>query len=180
MAVRWFVAGFSCWALAALHIFLLVPYFERIPSDYAQEARYSATTRFRESAETHWSDSTLIARRVDQLLVSSATHAIIQRDLHWTNAAGQVKLETSAIFGVDRYTRENLPSYGDAIRSGPFLFPLHTEPRTYRYWDTQFIGHCIAQYLRTDDAFRRHFDLRQHRGCRSYREFDHDIWIPRK
>lgn len=150
MATRCLIAGLACWILAAVHYFLLVPQLERIPEDYFSEASYNATSRHREGPAAAWRDSTLVSRRVDQLLARSASHAIIQGNLHWTNAAGETEFETSAIFGVDRYTRENLPGFGDAVRNGLFLFPLHTQPITYRYWDTQFIGQRTATYHRTD------------------------------
>lgn len=146
MEVRFISMGLVCCFLAAFQYFYLTPRLIRIPSDYVSESSYNATTRFRESASAPWTDSTLVARRVDQMLVSSARHGILQGDLHWTNAAGQVQFETTAMFGIDRYTRENLPGYGDAVRTGPFLFPLHTEAKNYRYWDTQFIGHCDATF----------------------------------
>ena len=150
MGTRCLVAAIACWMLAALHYFLFVPQLERIPDDYHNEASYNATSRSREGAAAEWRDSTLVARRVEQLLARSASHAIIQGDLHWTNTAGSVEYETSAIFGVDRYTRENLPGFGDTVRTGQFLFPLHTEATSYRYWDPQFIGQCVATYQKTD------------------------------
>jgi hypothetical protein len=146
MGVRFISAGLACCFLAAFQHFYLTPQFTRVPSDYVNETSYNATTRTRESATAPWTESSLVARRVDQMLVSSAHHGILQGDLHWTNAAGQVEFETTAMFGIDRHTRENLPGYGDAVRTGPFLFPLHTEAKNYRYWDTQFIGHCDAVF----------------------------------
>lgn len=150
MANRGLLAGLACWTLATLHYFFFVPQLERIPEDYFDEASFSATSRHRESAAAAWQESTLVTRRVDQLLARSASHAIIQGDLHWSNAAGETEFETSAIFGVDRYTRENLPGYGDTVRTGLFLFPLHTQAITYRYWDTQFMGQRTATYQRTE------------------------------
>ena len=146
MDIRFTSVSLACFLLAAFQYWYVTPRFERIPADYASEASYNATTRARASATAPWSASTLVARRVDQMLVSSAAHGILQGDLHWTNDAGQVEYETSAMFGIDRYTRQNLPGYGDAVRSGPFLFPLHTEAKSYRYWDTQFIGQCDAVF----------------------------------
>jgi hypothetical protein len=146
MEVRLISAGVACFLLAAFQYFYLTPRLERIPSDYLSETSYNATTRFRESATAPWNVSSLVGRRVDQMLVTSARHGILQGDLHWTNAAGQVEFESSAVFGIDRNTRHNLPGYGDVVRSGPFLFPLHTEEKNYRYWDTQYIGHCDAVF----------------------------------
>lgn len=150
MDVRFLSAGLACCLLAAFQYFYITPRLERIAADYTSETSYNATARARDSATAPWTESTLVARRVDQMLVSSATHGILQGDLHWTNPAGQVQFETSAVFGVDRYTRENLPGYGDTVRSGPYLFPLHTEAKTYRYWDPQFIGQCEAVFQRAD------------------------------
>jgi hypothetical protein len=146
MDVRFISAGVTCCVLAAFQYVYVTPRLERIPANYTSEASYNATTRARDNATSAWKESTLVARRVDQMLVTSAAHGILQGDLHWTNPAGEVEFETSAIFGVDRFTRENLPGYGDTARTGAFLFPLHTEARNYRYWDPQFIGNCDAVF----------------------------------
>lgn len=151
MGLRCALLGLACWPLAALHYFYIAPQLLRIPAAYASEASFDATTRARAGPGAQWSSSSLVARRVDQALLSSAGHAIIQGDLHWTNADGVVEFETSAIFGVDRHTRRNLPGYGDMARNGPFLFPLHTERNSYDYWDTHFIGSCRATYERTQE-----------------------------
>ncbi|HEX8406068.1 MAG TPA: porin PorA family protein [Duganella sp.] len=150
MDVRFLSAGLGCCLLAALQYFYITPRLERIPSDYTSEASFNATTRARDNAVAPWTESTMVARRVDQMLVTSAAHGILQGDIHWTNAAGQVQFESSAVFGVDRYTRENLPGYGDTVRHGAFLFPLHTQAKNYRYWDPQFIGNCDAVFLRAE------------------------------
>jgi hypothetical protein len=149
MLARSVLAGLAAWCLALTHHLWLAPELLRIPADYVSEAHISATTQFRDSADSAWTTSSLIARRVDQLLVSSASHAIIQGDLHWTNAAGVVQFESSAIYGVDRYTRHNIAGYGNEVRNGPFLFPRHTEKKKYLYWDTQFIGQCEARFVRS-------------------------------
>ena len=146
MDVRFIAAGVGLFLLAAFQYCYLSPRLQRLPANYVSEASYNATARARDSASAPWVASTLVARRVDQMLVASAAHGILQGDLHWTDATGQVAYETSAIFGIDRRTRENLPGYGDTVRTGPFLFPLHTEKKSYRYWDTQFIGHCDALF----------------------------------
>ncbi|MEJ7805786.1 MAG: porin PorA family protein [Telluria sp.] len=146
MDVRFIAAGVGLLLLAAFQHGYLTPRLERVPADYASEASYNATARARDSASAPWVASTLVARRVDQMLVASAAHGILQGDMHWTDASGQVAYETSAVFGIDRSTRENLPGYGDTVRTGPFLFPVHTEKKSYRYWDTQFIGHCEALF----------------------------------
>ncbi|MFM9438374.1 hypothetical protein ACFDR9_005480 [Janthinobacterium sp. CG_23.3] len=140
--------GMVCWPLAAAQYFYIAPQLLRIPADYASETSFDASTRARAHADAEWTSSSLVARRVDQALVSSAGHAIIQGDMHWTNKAGVVEYESSAIFGVDRHTRRNLPGYGGAVRGGQFLFPRHADAKNFDYWDTQFIGLCRATFER--------------------------------
>ncbi len=140
------------WLLAAAQHFWITPQLERLPADYAEETSFAAHSRFRETPTSPWVNSTLTARRVDQTLMASASHAIIQGDLHWTNDAGVVEYENTGVYGVDRYTRMNLPGYGDVVRTGPFLFPLHTQPTTYRYWDPLFIGGRVATYERASNV----------------------------
>ena len=149
MTARRLILVFSLWLLAAAQHFWITPQLERLPADYAEEPSFAAQSRFRETPAGAWTDSSLTARRVDQTLVSSASHSIIQGDLHWTNDAGVVEYENTGVYGVDRHTRMNLPGYGDVVRTGPFLFPLHTERKNYRYWDPQFIGTCPVPSMNT-------------------------------
>ena len=136
---------------AAIQYLWISPQAERLPSDYAEEISLTASAQYRESATEGWTNSKLTARRVDQTLISTATHSIIQGDMHWTNDAGVVEYENTGIYGVDRYTRMNLPDYGNLVRSGPFLFPLHTKRQTYRYWDPVYLGERVATFERTDN-----------------------------
>jgi hypothetical protein len=95
---------------------------------------------FREYPDGEWTMSDATGRRIDQALVTSANHAIVQGNLRWTSAAGIPEFEYTAMFGVDRYTRMNLPEYGDMVRSGAFLFPPHTERKDFPIWDAQYVG----------------------------------------
>lgn len=146
MTVRRLLIVVVLWLLALVQHAWMAPLLQRLPADYAEDTRFDARTQARDTPNGAWVHSRLTARRSDQTLVSSATHSIIQGDLHWTNAAGVVEFENTGIYGVDRYSRENLPGYGDIARTGPFLFPLHTSPVTYRYWDPQFIGSREAKF----------------------------------
>lgn len=138
------------WLCAAIQYFWLTPLLERLPSDYAEETSFAATSSFRERPDGTFQHSILTARRVDQTLVSSATHSIIQGDIHWTNSEGIVEFENTGIYGVDRHTKKNLPGYGDTARTGPFLFPLHTEPKSVQYWDPLYVGSRQATFDRAE------------------------------
>jgi len=131
---------------AVLLRFWIAPFSERLPADYANETQYSAESRFRDSPDGEWQTINLIARRVDQTLAGAGGVAVIQGDLHWTSAAGEVIFETSALYGVDRRSRQNLAGYGDVERTGQFLFPLHLERATYAYWDPNYIGPRTATF----------------------------------
>ena len=140
MRSRFVITALVLCLLATVQYLLIAPALERLPTDYAEETSYNATTYFRANPQEQWQASNLIARRVDQTLVSSATHSIIQGSLHWTNNAGVVEYETTTSYGVDRRTRANLPDFGSEVRTGAYLFPLHTQRTNYSYWDPQFIG----------------------------------------
>ncbi len=150
MRVRHSLVGVGLCFLAAAQHFWITPQLMRLPGDYADETSFTTHTKFRETPTGEWSNSTLTGRRVDQTLLTSASHAIIQGDTHYTNDAGVVEFESSGIYGVDRYTRMNLPGYGNDARTGSFLFPPHTERKTYRYWDSMFIGSRVATFERAD------------------------------
>lgn len=132
--------------LAVLLHFALDSLLTPLPADYASETQYAAEDRFRESPNGEWQSSNLIVRRVDQTLSVSGDVSIIQGDLHVTSASGEVIFESSGLYGVDRRTRQILAGYGDVERTGQFLFPLHLQRATYKYWDPMFIGPRTATF----------------------------------
>jgi len=150
MRLRLLIPVFGLWLLAAAQHFWIAPHLLQLPADYADETRYATKSRLRGTPDGDWEEADLIGRRVDQTLVAAAEHSIIQGSLHWTTADGLAAFESSGIYGVDRQTRMNLPGYGDSRRDGQFLFPPHTEARTYRYWDPQFIGARMASFAHSD------------------------------
>lgn len=146
MRKRYWLAGFALCLLAALQWRWVGPQLLRLPADYADEISYDASSRYRDSPTGPWTRSRLVARRVDQTLLATADRSVIQGDLHWTDADGVAQYETSNVFGVDRHTRANLPDSGNARRTGAYLFPRHTQPRTYVLWDPQYVGPRTARF----------------------------------
>lgn len=136
--------------LAGVMRFWLAPQWARLPADYAEETSYQAQSRARETPAGKWESARLIGRRVDQTLVTSGDTAIVQGDLHWATESGQVLFESAGIYGVDRRTRRNLSGYGNVNRNGQFLFPVHLQRTTYRYWDPIYIGPRTATFERQD------------------------------
>jgi len=135
------------WLLATVTRFWLAPQQERLPADYVKETSYAARCRYRDTPNGVWQKFDLIARRVDQTLVVAADNAIVQGDIHWTTAAGEVTYESAGIYGVDRHTRRNLSGYGNVQRAGQFLFPPHVRRTTYRLWDPFYTGPITATFV---------------------------------
>lgn len=127
-------------AAAALVRFWLAPFLTQLPADYSSTLLYNAESHFRATTEAEWETFDLVSRRVDQTLTTPAGAAIIHGMLYRTVRSGRVIFEASELYGVDRTTRQNLPGYGDAPRTGQYLFPQHMQPATYAYWDQHFIG----------------------------------------
>lgn len=146
MKISLLMSGVMFCLLALLEFFLIAPKLTRLPADYVDHTSYSVSSQFRPTPTAPWENISMIARRVDQTLSFSEVRSIIQGDLHWTTSAGVVVFESSGIYGVDRHTRTNLPAYGDQPRTGQFVFPIHTEPKPYHYWDTAFIGPRMANF----------------------------------
>ena len=148
--LRAFPLALGLWLLAALTRFWLAPQWERLPADYASETRFLADTRSRETPAGKLTNVRLIARRVDQTLVTSGDTAIVQGDLHWATESGEVLFESAGIYGVNRLTRMNLSGYGNVDRAGQFLFPARLQRGTYSYWDPLYIGPRTATFERSD------------------------------
>jgi hypothetical protein len=135
---------------AALLRFWTASELSQLPVDYANETRYSAESRYRNSPAGDWQNITLVARRVDQTQVIAGPVAVIQADLHWFTDSNQVIFENSGLYGVDRHTRMNVSAYGDVSRTGFFLFPPHISRSDFNFWDPMFIGARHATFERMD------------------------------
>jgi hypothetical protein len=136
----------ALWLLAGVTHFTIAPQAQHLPVDYAAETSYAARCRYRDTPRGAWQNFDLVVRRVDQTLVASAGNTIIEGDIHWTTAAGEVTYESAGIYGVDRHTRANLSGYGNTQRLGQFLFPPHVRPTTYQLWDPFYSGPRTATF----------------------------------
>ncbi|MBI3914598.1 MAG: DUF3068 domain-containing protein [Chloroflexi bacterium] len=137
-------------AAAAVLRGYIAPELLTLPADYANETRYAAEDNFRESATGEWTSATLIAHRMDQVIVATGGTDVVNSDLHWVTESGQVTFESTGLYGVDRRTRQNVRGYGNAERGGQFLFPPDVQPITYSYWDPMFIGTRVATFDRAE------------------------------
>jgi hypothetical protein len=150
MKTRFYLVPAFLLAAAALLRFWIAPLASALPTDYANTTHFTAKDRFRETPDGEWREVLIDAWRTDQTLISVTT-SVIQADLHWnTVETGEVIFESSGLYGVDRRTRMNVPAYGDAERSGQFLFPPHLEKKAFTYWDPMFIGARNAAFDRVE------------------------------
>jgi len=135
---------------AAASRFWFTPLAERLPADYANEVFYAQENQFRDSPGGEWQVSKLIARRVDQALSVTSQAIIIQGDLYIYYDSGDLSFQTGGLYGVDRLSRQNLPSYGNEKRSGQYLFPAPLAKMTYILWDPSYIGPQTAAFDHTE------------------------------
>ena len=142
--------GVALLLLAALLRWVVAPLFERLPADYVAARSYAGKARTHETPTSPEVKFESVIRRNDQTMTNSEGHAIIQGDLHWLTPAGVVIFETMNLYGVDRRSRENLPTYGNLARTGQYLFPPHTAKKRYGLWDPNYAGLGTATFERVD------------------------------
>ncbi len=143
---RFLPLALGLWLVAGVTRFWIAPQMTQLPADYTEETSYVARGRYRDTPDGAWEKFDLVVRRVDQTLVASTDHAIIQGDTHWTTNTGEVTYESAGIYGVDPRTRTNLSGYGNVQRTGQFLFPPHVRRATYRLWDPFYSGARTATF----------------------------------
>jgi len=126
-------------AVAVLFRFWIAPQATRLPTDYNNTFRYLVEDRYRSTPDGEWQATQINAWRVDQTLVNTQV-AIVEADLHWNSVDGDVIFESNGLYGVNHATLQNDPEFGDARRTGQFLFPAHIQPKTFTLWDPMFIA----------------------------------------
>jgi hypothetical protein len=147
---RYMLAALGLFATAALVQFGIAPWINELPGNYASETHYAAEDSLRETPNGEWGRTATTLRRVDQTIVSMSETAIVQGDLHVYAENGAVVFESTGLYGVSRFNRQNAPGYGDIERTGQFLFPPDVQPTTYQYWDPMFIGPRGATFERIE------------------------------
>lgn len=150
MSNRLVLGGAALCVAAALAFSWLAPLLNRLPESGAEEWRFSVNARSRDTPDGPWSDISVVARRVDQTLLHSADHLVIEGDLYWATGDGTPLFQNTGIYGVDRRTRANIPGYGNVERSGQYRFPLHTGRGDFRLWDPIFSGPRSVSFERDD------------------------------
>jgi hypothetical protein len=143
---RHLLLALALWLLAAMQFFWLASFFERLRADYFAETFYAAKSRTHQTPTAPAEEFDSVVRRRDQTLSSDETHSVVQGDMHWLTPAGVAMFEIQSLYGVDRQTRENLHGYGNETRTGQFLFPPHTERKTYGQWNPHYGGPHVAMY----------------------------------
>jgi hypothetical protein len=147
---KYFFIALAFLAAAALLRFWIAPLALELPADYTNLTRFTAEDRFRETPDGIWQEIRINAWRMDQALVSTNV-IVLQADLHWNTAdTDAVIFESSGLYGVDRHTRMNVPTYGNVERSGQFLFPPHLEKKGFTLWDPMFIEPRNAAFDRVE------------------------------
>jgi hypothetical protein len=142
---------FLAFLASALIVRLWVaPQVTQLPDDYTIETRSLVEDHFRASESADWETANLTNYRVDRALSVTAEMMIIQGNLSVYSASGEPIFESNNLYGVNRLTRMNVHGYGDANRSGQFLFPPQIKPATYEYWDPLFIGPRTAVFELTE------------------------------
>jgi hypothetical protein len=132
--------------LAGLVRFVIVEKWQMLPADHEHTLEYTAESQIRERIDGQMSVSAVSTRQVAQTLTVTGDVAIIQNNLYWYTQTGELIFQSSGLYGVDRVTRMNLPGYGDASRSGQFLFPPGILQEPFTFWDAMFIGPRQAEY----------------------------------
>jgi hypothetical protein len=135
---------------AALSRFWLASMQTRLPSDYAVELAFDAEDRFRDRPVGEWNATKLTARGIQQALAVSGGTVLIQSELHWYGENDEIIFESAGLYGVERGTRANDPTYGDQPRAGQFLFPASVEMTGYVLWDAQYVGPRDATFERLE------------------------------
>jgi hypothetical protein len=133
-------------AAAVIVRFWVTPQVTRLPADYSSETQCLVEDHFRETESNDWVITSLTNHRVDHTLSVTGSMLIIQGNLNVYSVAGDPIFESNGLYGVDRFTRMNVRGFGDADRSGQFLFPTQIKPVTYNFWDPLFIGSRTAVY----------------------------------
>jgi hypothetical protein len=127
-------------AIAIILRYWIAPLAELLPANYHNDIKLAVTDQFRESPTGKWYLSTLTAYRVDQVITCTRKTCILEGGLHVYFESGSVNFESTALYGVDRVTRENQSGYGTIDRSGQYFFPPHVQQKNYHLWDPMFIG----------------------------------------
>ena len=137
---NYILIALAFWGLAGLLRYWIAPVLEYLPVGYSNATTLSEQDNFRDSPTGEWVASTLITKRVDQVISNSGQVAIIEGGLHVYNPDGAVNFEATSLYGVDRRTRLNLAGYGSVNRTGQYLLPAHVQPHKYPIWDPFFVG----------------------------------------
>jgi DUF3068 family protein len=150
MSVGIWIGGAALILVAGLLRWWVAPTLERLPSDYNAETNYLATLHSRQTPSDSATKTETTVRRRDQHLSGTKQHAIIQGEALWLSTRGDLIFGTSSIYGVDRYTRENIASYGSEKRVGQYLFPPHIKKQQYEFWDPIYANRYVATFDRVD------------------------------
>ncbi|MCX6028324.1 MAG: porin PorA family protein [Chloroflexi bacterium] len=146
LSLRHLVIFFGLLAAAALVRFGIAARLNELPANYARETHYAGEDDLCETPNGAWEKTATTLRRVDQTIASTSETAIVQGDLHVYAENDAVVFESTGLYGVSRFSRQNVLGYGDTERTGQFLFPPDIQPTTYTYWDPMFIGPRVATF----------------------------------
>jgi hypothetical protein len=142
------IGGLVLVIFALVWLFYIFPIMSKMPTDYEQTYKFEGSIKQLNPATMSLDE---IPTNVDRVLTAVGTEdgiLLLQQDVNIYHAqAGVLLTGTSDIYGLDRSTRENMPGYGDADRTGQFTFPAGTEQKTYSFWSSSAMTALPANFI---------------------------------
>ncbi len=122
-----------------------------VSARYRNITQFTVTDTFRYHPEEGWVPSNLIATRTDKAVTQNGEALLLQSSQLVRFKDGSLNFENSALYGVDKRSRQNIPELGDLPRGGQFFFTPNTKKQAYVIWDAMFIGPREAAFLREEE-----------------------------
>ena len=149
------IVGLVFFIIAPSFSFVLTPSMKKLPDDLHQTIYYDGKLGMLNTTSLQMDYKEIEIKREINAIGKEGNVLLIREDISAVDKRTGKEihdLHMTKIYGIDPYTSENVPGYGDVSRIAQWIFPVGVKKKNYPVWNTDLDDAYSAGYVTADDA----------------------------
>lgn len=149
------IVGLVFFIIAPSFSFVLTPSMKKLPDDLHQIIYYDGKLGMLNTTSLQMDYEEILIRREITAMGKEGNVLLIREDISATEKRTGKEipdLHMTKIYGIDPYTSENIPEYGDVSRIAQWIFPVGVKKKNYPVWNTDLDDAYSSGYVDADDV----------------------------
>lgn len=139
-----------CW------LYLVVPHFERIPSDFSTTAEIFSLDNFYDETQQKFHGAAISKTQFSYQALSDTDHEniIVVKNLFDVRTMTDEKIfQVERLYGIDVNTGQHVKGFGDQDREGYLFAPSHLQKQDFFYWHINYNVPALMKFQAEEQLF---------------------------